>query len=163
VRLGNFDTSSIANDHLGNILLASIDAARQLLACETIQRLLIPVAHFDDEPSKNVKKELAKVAKHMEKMVIPLDVEPLTDRKEVGSLGVSQAFEKGFLTRLNANAFSRDLQHIPFQRFVLVPFNSVDCLFFMSRAVVVGCGTILHEFWPENFHSQTSDKTESGP
>lgn len=116
-RLGNFDISKIAPEDRTNIVLASIDATEQLLACPEVQKLLIPMDHFDDDPSADIEEELAKVVQHLKDFTILVTVEQFSKDAEVSSFGISQAFEQGFTMRLNANIFSRpNLVNNSFQR-----------------------------------------------
>ena len=173
-RLINFDLSEVEENNKTSVLLASIDAAEQLLACSAVQELLIPADHFDDSPSDDIARELELVRSHLKQLTIKVIVDAFVAPREMSSLGISQAFEKGFIMRLNAHIFSRQLTGLPLQRCepVMCPSMSLIASF---RAVVVGACTVAHEvvhakarigdynrITPEKFRSVTAGKPESG-
>lgn len=124
-RLVQFDLSKVSVKDRTNVLLASLDATEQLLACEAAQKLYIPFDHFVDDPSKNDAEELELVRRHLRGLTIEVLVEPF-ERAETASFATTQAFPNVdaegkvmgelFVMRFNSRIYSRDLTGLPFQR-----------------------------------------------
>jgi len=122
--LVTFDLSAVPLAQRTNIVMASIDAAGQILTATKTQQILIDADHYESVKSKNVAAEVAAVKQHLADLTVIVSVDPF-DAKDVNSLAISRSYEYGHTLRLNKAIFDRHLEDFAFARYISLQSASV--------------------------------------